>query len=115
MTYLHIHIPIITEEAFLHASREELGTWLLLQAYCATQENAGRIRNCRNWAPSSWYAIIRSDRPAESPIWIWHDDDLVIVGYDLENQKRAQKMRKGGKLGAKRRWNVSPSIPKSLE
>lgn len=110
MTYAHIQIAILSKEAFLHASREQLGTWLLLYAYCATQENSGRIRNCLNWAPATWYAVTRSDRPGDSPIWVWHDNDLVLIGYDIENQKRSQKMRKGGIAGARKRWNIHPDI-----
>lgn len=114
MTFVYIHIPILTSEPFLHASREQIGTWLLLYSYCASHENGGRIKNCRNWAPSTWNKITGGDTPSECPIWLWHDDDLVVVGYDRKNEALAQKKRKGGIKGAKRRWNISPEITHKL-
>lgn len=108
MNFLYIHLSVLTTEPFLHASREQLGTWLLLYAYCASHENGGRIKNCRNWSPATWSRVIGSDTPSDCPLWFWHNEDLVIVAYDKENQDLVQRKRKGGKKGAQRRWNVSP-------
>lgn len=104
MTYLYIQIALMNGESGLHATPEEFGTWVLLYAYCAQHENSGRIRNCRNWAPMTWALVTRGTTPKDHcPLWRWHGDDLVLVGYDLANQDLAQRKRAGGKLTQKRR------------
>ncbi len=104
MTYLHIHIPLLFTEPFLHASREQTGTWLMLYAYCAEQENSGRIKNARQWAPATWARVIGTDTPGDCPLWHWNGDDFILHGYDCGNQDLAQRQRKAAKTGAKARW-----------
>lgn len=109
MNHLYIQIKILSTEPFLHASAEQIGYWLQLYAYCATQENGGRIQNCRNWAPATWLRIMGRDTPGECSLWVWHDDDLLLIGYDTANERLAQRKREGGKKGSQRRWSINPS------
>ena len=75
-------------------------TWLSLLAYCAKQENSGRIANCRSWGNDTW-AQIAGLRKAEvhTPcgLWEWDGDDVVVWGYPFTIKRF---VRSGGVLSA---------------
>lgn len=110
MVYLNLHLPTLESEAFLHASREQIATWLLLMAYCAKQENGGVIKGAKQWAPATWFLVIRADTPHESStLWTWKGDNLVVLHYPQKQEFIIQHRRAIAHNASKKRWRKQRS------
>jgi hypothetical protein len=88
---------------FIGAEPVERATWVCLLAYCAEQENGGRIENCAGWGDRRWMqtcGITLEEVQANSELWFWQNGDLLVAKYpiDDENKVKARKVagRKGG-------------------
>lgn len=108
MNWLNIKTELVQSEDFLHSSSEQIGRWLQLMCYCATQENGGTIRGARHWAPATWIRITGSDTPGDSPLWHWHDEHLVVHHYDREKEIEIRRKRAGAKKTNSVRWSRKP-------
>lgn len=116
MIWLNFKIPEVHNEAFIHATREEIGAWFLLVCYCGEQENMGKIRNCRNWAPATWARIIGTDRPSDHcSLWRWRGDHLDVLFYPREQECRLVNQRVSAKIARDRRWVKSQSSDQSSD
>ena len=119
MEYINIKLETLGDIRFVGARPVMRATWLSLLAYCAKQENSGRIANCRSWGNDTW-AQIAGLRKAEvhTPcgLWEWDGDDVVVWGYPLHNQEVCQVRRRVGRgggiaSGASRRASKTEPIP----
>ena len=62
MRYLNLDLGKLKGEKFAVSDLEEIGTWLLLSAYCATVENAGVIKGAKKWSDRQWIATPSQER-----------------------------------------------------
>lgn len=122
MNWINIRCETLGSEAFLHSSREQIGTWLLLMKYCHEQENKGVIQNARNWPPGTWMRIIGSDTPVElCPLWLWRNDDLVLYAFDRDKQFEVERRRtiaknaRARQLAIKEKKSIDSPIDKAIE
>lgn len=106
MIWLNFKIHEVHNEAFIHASREEIGTWFLLACYCAEQENMGRIKNCRNWSPATWARVTGADRPSDtSTLWTWNGLHLDVHFYPRAQECKLVNQRVRLKIARENRWS----------
>ena len=104
MRWLNIEIANLRSPAFVGAEPVERATWLSLLAYCADQENGGRIAECRSWKDRQWQqtcGITQAEAEAESGLWKWHGDQLVVEFYPFAKQAEVQAKRSSGSMGGK--------------
>jgi hypothetical protein len=107
MEYINVHSTTLRSEAFSDASKAQRGVWLTLMAFCAAQENGGRIRNCRGWDDRKW--IRQADVTLEEiqePCALWsfkvNDDDtqdLIVEFYPKDKEAMVRHNRRIGKVG----------------
>ena len=104
MRWLNIEIANLRSPAFVGAEPVERATWLSLLAYCADQENGGVITDCRSWKDRQWQqtcGITQAEAQAESGLWKWQDDQLVVEFYPLAKEAEIQAKRSSGSMGGK--------------
>lgn len=118
MHFLNLKIPQLEQGAYAAASNEEIGIWVRLSAFCATQENGGKIRGCRDWNDRQWMvaaALSQADVVRESKLWKFDAaGNLLVLDYPVKQEAVQQAKRKGGKAGAQKRWgDVTRAVDRS--
>lgn len=106
MKYLNMQLAMLRSPEFIGAEPVERATWLCLLAYCADQENGGIIRGCRTWKDRQWQqlaGVTLGEVSADSALWQWAGDDLVVAHYPLEAEDYARTMRERATKGGKAR------------
>lgn len=109
MNWLNVNVTQLRDGMFGGADPTEIGIWLRLAAYCASQENGGVILGCVTWTERQWQttcglSLEEVQRP--SRLWQWGvaRELISIYGYPKEQEAIMRAKRAGGKRGAKRRW-----------
>jgi len=90
---------------FVGSEPIDRGTWIALQAYCCTVENAGVIKDCLSWSSRKWQqlaAVTHEEAHRECDLWRWEGDDLVVLGYDQHGEDRVHQLRESGKRGGQK-------------
>lgn len=104
MEYLNLKLSTLGDIRYIGARPLVRATWLNLLAYCAKQENSGRIDNCRSWGNDTWAQIAglrRAEVHAPSSLWDWEVDALIVWGYPIQNQQVCHIRREIGRTGGK--------------
>ena len=104
MKWLNIEVAILRSPEYVGAEPVERATWLNLLAYCADQENGGKIRNCRAWKDRQWQqtcGITQLEAMLEAQLWEWCKDDLVVSHYPVSKEAELRAKREGGAKGGK--------------
>lgn len=107
MEWLNIHVSTLDSPAFVRATPTDRATWLCLLRYCAGQENGGRIEGAALWGDGTWQQVARvklREIQRACELWRWDGQALVMSLYPREKEQEVQAKRKGGKLGAEKRW-----------
>ena len=109
MEYLNVHSTTLRSEAYSDASKAQRGVWLTLMAFCAAQENGGRIRNCGQWDDRKW--IRQADVTLEEireacALWAFRTNedttsDLIIEFYPKDKEAMVKHNRRIGKTGGR--------------
>jgi hypothetical protein len=89
--------------------RALLGHWLVLLAYAATQSTGGRIRRA-DGRPIKAFPSLRISAADLQALLRQRlvrrvGRCLVVVGYDLDREKRFHVQSKAGRVAANRRWD----------
>jgi len=109
MRWLNIAVETLQKVEFVHAEPAEVGCWLRLLAFCASQENGGLIEDCHEWKDRQWTiaaGILRADVHQPAKLWKWTKGALRVLHYPLEKEREVAAKRAGGKKGSKVRWNL---------
>lgn len=117
MEYINLHVSAIDSAEFKGATPAQQGTWICLQRYACGQEQGERIPACRPWPERKWQTVLCVEKNLvleDCGLWTWEGDDLVITFYPIEQEKRVSKMRRGGRLGNKRRWSDAAKKPAEI-
>jgi hypothetical protein len=118
MQFLNLFIPDLRSEHYLGSEPTDRATWLNLMAFCAEQENSGRIVGCAQWKNRMWEqlcGVTKDEVSRESSLWVWEGDDLLPWNYPTEKEAIVKRKRTIGKLGgkasgkARREPNASPN------
>ncbi len=117
MDWLNLHISVIDSPEATLCDPVRRATWVWLLRFCIGQENGGRIIGCRSWGDTTWQQMARvrlREVNAESTLWSWEGDDLVIHFYpadkEAEVQSKRELARTNGALGGRpRKTNVGYS------
>ena len=104
MDWLNIHRSTLAAEQFLGCEPTQRATWLCLLAYCADQENGGRIEGASEWGDRKWQQIVRithSEAHDKCDLWRWEDGVLIVWAYPVEKEAEVRRNRENGKGGGR--------------
>lgn len=108
MNWLNIHLATLRSPAYLGSTPVERATWLQLLAYCADQENGGRIAGAASWKDRQWQqtcgVTAREVRSASRLVMI-EGGDVRVAHYPLEQEAEMKSRREKGREAANRRWH----------
>jgi hypothetical protein len=115
MRYFRIQLMDLDGPEFSDATLEQAGQWLALHALCAGQSNSGRIADADDLSARFWarHGIDADLLRKPSPLWDWHDADLVVRFFDQDGQDKCQDMSAAGRKRANNRWKVKTTQPSS--
>jgi hypothetical protein len=95
----------VRSAAFMGSDRCDQAVWLLLIAFCADQENGGRIVGCRKWKPHAWLPTVGvsfDEVDHECDLWLWDGDDLIAHGYSIETEEKTRTLRERGRIAGQK-------------
>lgn len=104
MDWLNIHRSTLAAEQFLGCEPTQRATWLCLLAYCADQENGGRIEGASEWGDRKWQQIVRithGEAHDKCDLWRWEDGVLIVWAYPVEKEAEVRRNRENGKGGGR--------------
>ena len=104
MDWLNIHRSTLAAEQFLGCEPIQRATWLCLMAYCADQENGGRIDGASEWGDRKWQHVVRVTKSEVSeacPLWSWEGDAVVVWAYPAEKEAEVRRNRENGCKGGR--------------
>ena len=107
MEYLNVTLRLLRSAEFAGMDTKALGTWLRVCAYCADQENGGRIKGAAEWEDDAWkFSCKVSARDVEdaAPLLAVVEGDVVALGYPSYQETECIAKRNGGRRGAEKRW-----------
>lgn len=125
MKYLNLELVHLRSSEYLGSDPLDRATWLCLLAWCADQENGGRIAGAGRWKDRRWQQLVgvtedEVRRPSE--LWTWTDDDLEVAFYPREQEAATKARRSNGALGGRppvenprEKPNPKPSLEPSPE
>ena len=102
--WLNIHRSTLAAEQFLGCDPVQRATWLCLLAYCADQENGGRIEAADTWVDRKWQQVVRVTRDEvrdSCPLWSWDGACVVVWAYPAEKEAEVRRNRENGKAGGR--------------
>ncbi|HWB61775.1 MAG TPA: hypothetical protein VG733_19990 [Chthoniobacteraceae bacterium] len=106
MNWLNINLTTLRSPAYLGSTPVERATWLQLLAYCADQENGGRIAGAASWKDRQWQQICgvtaREVRAASRLVTI-EGGDVCVHFFPLDKQLEVQLKREAGRRGGSAR------------
>jgi hypothetical protein len=118
MEWLNLHSSVLHSPEAVGEDPVNRATWVWLLAYCATQENGGRIAGCAAWGDRRWQQscqVTLEEVRRESLLWRWDGDDLVLRHYPQWKEDEIRAMRQGGREGNLRRWKSGRIAPRKDE
>lgn len=104
MDWLNIHRSTLSAEQFLGCEPVQRATWLCLMAYCADQENGGRIEGAAEWGDRKWQQVVRVTKGEVSescPLWSWDGGAVVVWAYPAEKEAEVRRNRENGGKGGR--------------
>jgi len=104
MDWLNIHRSTLAAEQFLGCEPIQRATWLCLMAYCADQENGGRIEGAAEWNDRKWQHVVRvtkSEVSESCPLWSWDGGAVVVWAYPTEKEAEVRRNRENGGKGGR--------------
>lgn len=104
MDWLNIHRSTLATEQFLGCEPVQRATWLCLMAYCADQENGGRIEGASEWGDRKWQQVVRVTKGEVSescPLWSWDGGAVVVWAYPVEKEAEVRRNRENGGKGGR--------------
>jgi hypothetical protein len=108
MNWLNIKLSTLRSPAYLGSNPVERATWLQLLAYCADQENGGRIAGAASWKDRQWQqtcGVTAREVRAASRLVAIEGEDVRVAHYPLEQEAEMKSKREKGRDAANRRWH----------
>ena len=108
MRYANLDTEALFSPDALKCHPVQRATWIWLLAYCARQENGGRIAGCAEWKDRTWQqvcAVTRDEVHAECALWYWDAHDLVVRHYPLDKESEIVAKRCAATETNRSRWS----------
>ena len=112
MNWLNIEIRLMRSPEYIGSEPVERATWLNLMAYCAEQENGGRITGCGTWKDRQWQqtcGVTAQEVAGICSLWTWEGSDLVVWNYPTDKEAEVRAKREGGARGGKSKASKHPA------
>ncbi len=109
MEYFKINVADLDSVEFRGATPIQHSAWLVLMRYCAGQENDGRILDAATWNARRWSHVVGLQRKvimAESPLWWFDGNDLVVRFYPLQSQEAYHAKSDNARKAVEARWRA---------
>jgi hypothetical protein len=109
MNWLNIPIAVIRAPEYAGSDPVPRATWLNLMAYCAEQENGGRIVDARRWKDRQWQqtcGVTLAEVDEECELWRWNGDDILVWGYPEDKEAEVRQRRDAAKVNGGRGGRV---------
>ena len=97
MNWLNLEIHTLRSPAYMGSDPTERATWLNVLAYCAQQENGGRIEGAAEWKDRQWQqlcGVTLREVTRASQLLTWDGQDLVVWAFPFQKQKEVQARRR---------------------
>ena len=104
MKYIGISLDFLESVEMVQAKPLHIATWLKLNTFCAKKENGGRIVDAARMDSRTMLIIVGVDKKVvmrNSPLWSWDGADLILFGYNTDNESRVRTNRENGRLGGR--------------
>jgi hypothetical protein len=108
MNWINIETHRLRAPEYIGSEPKERATWLNLLGFCCEQENSGIISDCKAWKDRMWQqvcGVLLKEVQAETSLWSWDGDDLILWGYpqEKESEVRGKRLiaRENGKRGGR--------------
>ena len=106
MNWLNIQTQILRSPEFIGSDPVARATWLYVFAYCAEQENGGRIEGAKVWKDRQWQqtcGVTLAEVEASTLLLFWEGNDLVLHAYPMQKEYAVQRLREIGKISTERK------------
>ena len=106
MHWLNLHIPQLRSDECIGAEPVARATWVWVMAYCAEQENGGRVVGGASWKDRQWQqacGVTRDEVMGAAPLIRVERDDIVVHGYPKDKEAEVRAKRENGKRGGRPR------------
>jgi hypothetical protein len=111
MNWMNIHIETLRGSEFVGAEPVERATWISLMGWSCSQENSGRIKDCKTWTSRKWQqlcGITFDEVHMQSELYTFEGDDLIVHFYPMDQQESIIAKRENGKKGGRPKKVVEP-------
>jgi hypothetical protein len=117
VNYLNLPIEVLFSPEVLGANPTERSTWLMLLAYCVSQENSGIILGAGDWKDRKTQQILRltnRELRATTPLWTWKSADLHVTFYPIDKQAIVQRKRHIAHHNGTKHQPTTPPTPEPI-
>lgn len=104
MNWINIHVETLRGSEFVGAEPVERATWISLMGWSCSQENSGRIENCKDWTSRKWQqlcGITLEEVQMKSELYKFEGEDLIVHFYPMDQQESVEAKRRNGKRGGR--------------
>jgi len=105
MNWLNIKLASLRAPEYVGSDPTARATWWNVVAYCAEQENGGKIIGARKWKDRQWQqtcGVMIGEVDSAAQLLVWEGDDLLVWNYPVEKEAEIKTKREAGKVGGNR-------------
>lgn len=109
LTWLNIRLSALRSPEYIGSDPVARATWFNLVAYCAEQENGGRIVGAKKWKDRQWQqtcGVTLAEVDAAPHLLKWDGDDIAVWNYPAEKEAEVRIKREAGHVGGSRSGKV---------
>ena len=102
MEWLKLDLRTLRSPEYIGSEPTARATWLNLLAYCADEENGGRIVGCEEWKDRMWQqlaGVTHEEVRESSELFTWDGSDLIIWNYPSNTENLVKTRREAGRRG----------------
>lgn len=114
MNWLNVRLSTLRAPEYVSSEPTARATWWNALAYCAEQENGGRIVGARKWKDRQWQqtcGVMVAEVDSAPELLKWDGDDLVVWNYPVEKEEEIRVKREAGKVGGERSGEARSNHP----
>jgi len=104
MQWLNLELALLRGPELSTATPAEIGVWLKLTAYCATNENGGLIIGAATWNDRHWLiccGVTGKEVAGAANLLKTEGNDLRVAFYPVDKEAEVKQNRENGKRGGR--------------
>jgi hypothetical protein len=118
LDWFPFHVSDLSSAKVSAATSHAFGAWVRVLGNCYRLENGGCYKQCYEHSDRQWMSMAGVDREevdsiVKAGLATWIDGDLVVDGYDKDQESKATSRSKKGAKAAEIRWVNARSITAS--